>query len=141
MRKSLFTLFGLCLCAGFLVTQSAVASTGAAAKSHAPGTQFAESISTITGVAISPLLGTSAYGAVKYFRTAKEKRGNLPWFAQPWFWVPALVLVAACLVKDTAGTALPTAVKKPLDVAETVENKISGLVATGAFVLSRKSCA
>jgi hypothetical protein len=134
MKKSLLTLFCLCLCAGLLVTPTAAAATGTATTSPAPGAQFAESISTITGVAISPLLGASAYGAVKYFRTAKEKRAGLPWFAQPWFWVPALLLVAACFVKDTAGTALPTAAKKPLDVAETVENKISGLIAAGAFV-------
>lgn len=134
MKKNLLTLFGLYLCAVFLAAQPAAASTGATTTSHAPGAQIAESISTITGVAISPLLGTSAYGAVKYFRTAEDKRANLPWFAQPWFWAPALVLVAICLVKDTAGTALPTAVKKPLDVAETVENKISGLIAAGAFV-------
>src|SRR5688572_11638146 len=134
MSKSLFTLLGLCVCAGFLATQTAAASTGTPVQSRAPGAQFAESISTVTGVAISPLLGASAYGAVKYFQTAKDKRANLPWFAQPWFWVPALLLVAACFVKDTAGTVLPTAAKKPLDVAESVENKISGLIAAGAFV-------
>jgi MFS family permease len=134
MKKSLPTLCGLCLCAALLVAQPVTASAETATKSHAPGAQFAESISTITGVAISPLLGTSAYGAVKYFKTPKDRRANLPWFAQPWFWVPALLLVAACVVKDTAGTALPTAAKKPLDVAETVENKISGLIAAGAFV-------
>ena len=124
----------LCLCFGLAQapaeTQSAPAKSGYAQ----PGKHFAESISTLTGVAISPLLGTSAYGAVMYTRTAKEKRASLPWFAQPWFFVPALILVAACFVKDTAGTALPTALKKPLDVVETVEHKISGLVATGAFV-------
>src|SRR5262249_39375148 len=53
----------------------------------------------------------------------------------PLFWVPALLLVAACALKDCAGTvALPTVLKKPFDVAETIEHKISGLVATGAFV-------
>jgi hypothetical protein len=117
-----------------LAAEPTSAATGSTTTSHAPGAQLAESISTITGVAISPLLGTSAYGAVKYFRTTKDKRASLPWFAQPWFWMPALLLVAACFVKDTAGTALPTAAKKPLDVAETVENKISGLIAAGAFV-------
>jgi len=42
--------------------------------------------------------------------------------------------VLLTFVKDTFGTALPTAVKKPFDVAEAIENKISGLVAAGAFV-------
>jgi hypothetical protein len=101
---------------------------------NAPGTEFAHNLSVLTGVAISPLLGTSAYGAIKYWKTPAAQRGNLPWFAQPWFFGPALLLVAVCLLKDTAGTALPTAMKKPMDIAEAVENKISGIVATGAFV-------
>ncbi len=133
MKKSLLMLLAFCLCAGVFLTPS-VSAADAKPAYRPPGQQFAESVSTLTGVAISPLLGTSAYGAVHYFRTPVEKRANLPWFAQPWFWVPALLLVALCFVKDTAGTALPTALKKPLDVADTVENKISGLVATGAFV-------
>ncbi len=133
MKKSLPSLLAFWLCAGVFMTQTASAAE-ARSTSKAPGQQFAQSISTLTGVAISPLLGASAYGAVKYFRTPEDKRASLPWFAQPWFWMPALLLVALCFVKDTAGTALPTALKKPLDVAETVENKISGLVATGAFV-------
>lgn len=102
-------------------------------RSAVPGQAYADAVSTLTGVAISPLLGASAYGAVKYFRAPAEKRANLPWFAQPWFWVPALLLVAACFVKDTVGTALPTALKKPFDVLEALENKLSGLIATGAF--------
>lgn len=99
-----------------------------------PGLEAAQAISTITGVAISPLLGVSGVGAWKYFKTAPENRAKLAWYAQPWFWVPALLLVAVAFVKDTFGTALPTAVKKPFDVAEAMENKISGLVAAGAFV-------
>ena len=135
MKKSLLAFAALWLCAGALTASAMTKDSSADLKSsQAPGRQFAESISTITGVAISPLLGTSAYGAVKYYRTPTEKRANLPWFAQPWFWGPALLLVAACFVKDTAGTALPTVLKKPMDVAEAVENKISGLVAAGAFV-------
>ena len=99
-----------------------------------PGLEAAQAISTITGVAISPLLGVSGVGAWKYFKTAPENRAKLAWYAQPWFWVPALLLVAVAFVKDTFGTVLPTAVKKPFDVAEAIENKISGLVAAGAFV-------
>ncbi len=126
----------MALCLSFSLAQAPAETQSAPAKSGyaQPGKHFAESISTLTGVAISPLLGTSAYGAVMYTRTEKEKRASLPWFAQPWFFVPALVLVALCFAKDSAGTALPTALKKPLDVVETIEHKISGLVATGAFV-------
>jgi len=100
----------------------------------APGAEFAHNLSVLTGVAISPLLGTSAYGAVRYWKTPAAQRGHLPWFAQPWFFAPALLLVGVCLLKDTAGTALPSAMKKPMDIAEAVENKVSGIVATGAFV-------
>lgn len=99
-----------------------------------PGVEIAQAISTITGVAISPLLGVGAIGAWKYYKTPDAQRAGLPWFAQPWFWVPALLLVAIIFVKDTAGTALPTALKKPLDIAEVFENKISALVAAGAFI-------
>ena len=100
-----------------------------------PGTKLAYAISEITGVAISPLMGVSAVGAWKYFHAqTPQQRARLPWFAQPWFWIPALVLVAACFLKDTVGLTAPRLLKKPLDVADTIEHKISGLVATGAFV-------
>ncbi|MCD6051509.1 MAG: hypothetical protein K0Q55_2918, partial [Verrucomicrobia bacterium] len=99
-----------------------------------PGMAAATALTTITGVAISPLLGVGVVGAYTYFDTPREKHGQLPWYARPWFWVPALILVGLCFAKDTAGTALPTVLKKPLDIADAVENKISGLVAVGAFV-------
>ena len=98
------------------------------------GVKAAEAISTITGVAISPLFGVSAVGAYKYWKAAPDKRANLPWFAQPWFWVPGLLLIALIFLKDTTGTAMPVALKKPFDIAELFENKISALVAAGAFV-------
>jgi hypothetical protein len=125
---------------GGAVGQAAERAPGAAAVAAPasgkipPGVEVAQAISTITGVAISPLLGVGGIGAWKYFKTPAEQRGQLPWFAQPWFWVPALLLVTVVFVKDTAGTALPTALKKPLDIAEVFENKISALVAAGAFV-------
>jgi hypothetical protein len=96
--------------------------------------QICQTLSMVTGVAISPLMGVGVVGAVKWWNTPKENRGNLPWFASPLFWVPALLLVAACFVKDTSGIVLPPGLKKPFDVAETLEHKISGLAATAAFV-------
>jgi hypothetical protein len=100
-----------------------------------PGVGIAQTISTITGVAISPLLGVSAVGCWQYYHArTDEEKAKLPWFANPMFWVPAFLLVLACFVKDTAGTVLPTVLKKPFDVADAIEHKISGLVATGAFV-------
>ncbi len=96
--------------------------------------KLCETVSLITGVAISPMLGVGAVGAYQWWDAPKEKRAELPWFANPLFWIPALLLVGACFLKDTAGIALPVVLKKPFDVAETIEHKISGLVATGAFV-------
>ena len=98
--------------------------------------KLCETVSMITGVAISPLLGVGAVGAYKYFSVQNDaEKAALPWFANPLFWFPALLLVGVCFLKDAAGTTvLPTALKKPLDAAETIEHKISGLVATGAFV-------
>ncbi|HVS53982.1 MAG TPA: hypothetical protein VHD62_16625 [Opitutaceae bacterium] len=102
---------------------------------RSPGAPIATAVSTATGIAISPLLGTSAYGAYRW-ATAKDDaaRAALPWYAQVKFWLPALLIVAACAAKDTLGAALPPGAKKPLDVLETIENKISGLVAAGAVV-------
>lgn len=105
-----------------------------AAEARAPGIAAAETLSQVTGIAISPLLGVSAVGAYKYFRTPSVQRARLSWYAQPWFWGPALLIVAMCFAKDAAGPVLPTALKKPFDVAEVFENKLSGLVATGAVV-------
>jgi hypothetical protein len=135
MKQSLIALLILCL--GFsLATAHEVAApaTEPAAQTN-PGQQMAQTLSLITGVAISPLMGVSAVGAWQWWQAkTPEQKANLPWFANPWFWVPALLLVSACAVKDSAGIALPPLVKKPFDVAETIEHKISGLVATGAFV-------
>jgi hypothetical protein len=117
---------------------SSMAATVAArnpSSNTAPGTELAHTISEITGVAISPLLGVSVVGAWKYFHTrTAQQRARLPWFAQPWFWIPALVLVLACFLKDTVGIATPPLLKKPLDVADALGHKVSGLIATGAFV-------
>lgn len=141
MKKLLrpaFALFlGLALLCGSVANgaeRSSPTATKATSAKPTPGVELAQAISTITGVAISPLLGVGAVGAWKYFKTPAEGRASLPWFAQPWFWVPALSLVTIVFVKDTAGTALPTALKKPLDIAEVFENKISALVVAGAFV-------
>ena len=118
----------------FSLTVNAANSSTKPADPNPQAKKFAETISMITGVAISPMLGVGAVGAYQWWEAPKEKRGELPWFANPLFWIPALLLVGACAVKDSAGIAIPTVLKKPFDVAETVEHKISGLVATGAFV-------
>ena len=132
-------LFFLILTAITLTTLSqpltASAATKTPAKYKPPGEEICQALSTITGVAISPLLGVATVGVYQYTQAkTDEERAKLPWFASPLFWIPAFIMLAICFAKDTAGTALPTALKKPFDAIELVEHKISGLVATGAFV-------
>lgn len=111
------------------------AKPAAPAADRSPGAPIATAISTVTGMAISPLLGTGAYGAYQYF-TAKDDaaRAKLPWYAQVSFFLPALLIVAACAAKDSFGAVVPPGLKKPLDVLETIENKATGLIAAGAVV-------
>ena len=114
---------------------AAPAGGGSSTNAPVPGVKLAHAISEITGVAISPLLGVSAVGAWKYYHAeTPQQRARLPWFAQPWFWITGFVLVSACFLKDTLGATAPRVLKKPLDMADALEHKISGLVATGAFV-------
>lgn len=137
LRFQMCLLGFLCLFLGLADVASAADATAPTPKPSGktnPGLEAAQAISTITGVAISPLMGVSGVGLWKYLKTPEEQRAKLVWYAQPWFWFPALLLVVVVFVKDTFGTMLPTAVKKPFDVAEAIENKVSGLVAAGAFV-------
>ncbi len=102
---------------------------------NSAATKIAATITTVTGMAISPLLGTGAYGAYLHFRADTEsEKQNLPWFAKPGFYFPALLIVIICAAKDSFGAMVPPGLKKPLDVLETIENKLSGLVAAGAIV-------
>jgi hypothetical protein len=80
-----------------------------------PGVALAESVSQITGTAISPLLGVASVGAWKWFNEEPEMRRQLPWFAQPEVWGTAFVILALCFLKDSVGTAAPPLVKKPLE--------------------------
>ena len=136
MKKSVVLLTTLLILAGAFcpLTASALVK-GTPSTVPRPGLEIARTLSEITGVAISPLLGVGVIGAIQYSHAKTDgEKARLPWFANPWFWVPALLVVAVCFLKDTVGAALPTAIKKPLDVIETIEHKVSGIVATGAFV-------
>lgn len=99
-----------------------------------PGVDLAEGITQLTGVAISPLLGVSAVGAWKYYHAPEALRAHLPWFCRPYIWGAGFCLLALCFLKDFFGTAAPPLVKKPLDVAELFESKLSALIACSAFV-------
>ncbi|HEU5122521.1 MAG TPA: hypothetical protein VFW05_00500 [Verrucomicrobiae bacterium] len=132
MKSRAILVLLLVLCLGTLHSPAATVSKST---TPPPGRELAQTLSLITGVAISPLFGVGAVGAWQYFHAkTPDQKAELHWYANPWFWGPALFLVALCFVKDTAGAALPAFLKKPFDVAESIEHKISGLVATGAFV-------
>jgi len=131
-----------CLLGGILMIILVPLALAAGANSSSPPLSdkspiapVATAISTVTGIAISPLLGTGAYGAYQW-TMAKDAaaRAALPWYAQWSFFGPALLLVGACAAKDAFGAMLPPGFKKPLDVLETVENKATGLIAAGAVV-------
>ena len=102
---------------------------------RSPVAPYAKTLATITGVAISPLLGTGALGVYESLRAeTPEAKAKLPWYAKWTFYVPALLVVGLCAAKDAFGAVVPPGLKKPLDVLETIENKASGLVAAGAVV-------
>jgi hypothetical protein len=117
------------------LAMAAATKTPAARAGAAPGASIATAISTVTGIAISPLLGTAGYGAYQWITATDDAaREKLPWYAQMKFWLPALLVVGICAAKDSFGAAVPPGLKKPLDVLETIENKFSGLIAAGAVV-------
>ena len=135
----LLPLFVLALTLSMVIAPFALAADAAkptpAVPDRSPGAPIAGAIATVTGMAISPLLGTGAYGAYQYFNaTTPEQKAALPWFAQWAFFGPALLIVGACAVKDALGASMPPGLKKPFDVLETIENKATGLVAAGAVV-------
>lgn len=104
-------------------------------KEVTPGTELAGLVTQVTGIAISPLLGVSAVGAYQYFKAhTPEQKARLPWFAHPLVWCCGLLVVGACAFKDSFGSVIPPGLKKPFDVLELAENKLSGLVATGAVI-------
>ncbi len=82
-----------------------------------------------TELAISPLLAFTALSAWKWLRADEAGRAALPFFAQPWCWGPALLLLLLILFKETVIARVPGA-KKPLDLMQVLENKISGLLAS-----------
>jgi hypothetical protein len=120
----------------------AAAPLRAATQAPAPATDdkspvapYAKTVATVTGIAISPLLGTAALGAYEAWQAeTPEEKAALPWYAQASFYLPALLVVGVCAAKDSLGAVVPPGLKKPLDVLETLENKASGLVAAGAVV-------
>ncbi|MCB1009578.1 MAG: hypothetical protein KDB94_11880 [Acidobacteria bacterium] len=104
------------------------------AEHFSTGEELARTVTLITGVPISPLLGVSGLGAIRYFRTPEALRPELPWYARPWFWGSGLALVFLFAANTTLGAAVP-GLKKPMDFVEEHENKLSALLATPIVLL------
>lgn len=127
-------LMALLLCGSLCNANAAAARNSSPRQLQSKGVHAAHTLSMITGVAISPLLGVSAIGAYTWWKAPAEERSQLNWYAQPWFWLSGLILVGLAITKDVLGTAAPTVLKKPFDVIEAIENKISALIVAGAFI-------
>ena len=110
---------------------------GAAQKARTPGLELAALATQVTGIAISPLLGVTAMGAYQWAKAkTDEEKAALPWYAHFSFWGPALLMLCAVAAKDSLGATLPPGLKKPFDLLEVTENKVSGMVAAGAVIPS-----
>ena len=82
------------------------------------GRDVARAVATVTGTAVSPLLGVCALGAYTYWKTPPERRAALPFYCAPPFWISLVILLALVMLKDTVGAAAPF-LKKPPDAIET----------------------
>ena len=89
MRKLWITLLILGFSSFLATTRAAVATTTPTASSPPPGQQIAQTLSLITGVAISPLMGVGAVGAWQWWEAkTPEQKSRLPWYGHPLFWAP-----------------------------------------------------
>lgn len=125
------------VCVVCLLTLPLWAAPKVSTKGEVPsaGLELAKTATQITGIAISPLLGVSAVGFYQWLQAdTPEAKARLPWFANPMVWLCGFLLVGAAAAKDAFGATMPPGWKKPLDVLDTVENKVTGLVATGAVI-------
>jgi hypothetical protein len=95
------------------------------------GQKLALGMTQVVGVSVSPLFGITGLGAYGYYKAPQPQRADLPWFNQPAFWGPAVLLLLVIMFKDVLTTAFPPlqALKKPLDALENLENMLSGLIA------------
>jgi hypothetical protein len=89
---------------------------------------IADTISTATGAAISPLLVVGTLGAWKYFRAEVNDRGNLPWFCHPAVWGLALFFSGLLLLKTTGKLVIPAPLAAPLDAVDHLARHTAGPV-------------
>ena len=96
------------------------------------GHAVASAITEATGVSVSPLLGLTVIGAIKYFKA--EEKTKVPWNCQPWFWGPAMLILILIAVKDNSPIQLAGPLKQPLEIADAVQMQISGLIGAAMII-------
>jgi hypothetical protein len=89
---------------------------------------IADTISTTTGTAISPLLVMGAVGAWKYFRAEENDRKSLAWFCHPAVWGLALCFSGLLLLKTAGKLVIPAPLAAPLDAIDHFARNSAGPV-------------
>ncbi|MFT5469412.1 MAG: hypothetical protein ACI8UO_004533 [Verrucomicrobiales bacterium] len=87
-----------------------------------------------TSLAISPLFGMGALGVWQWWKADSEARAELPWYTNPWIWGGAFVIFGLAKWKDTFGVFVPELLKKPLQVIDIFEDKISAFIVMLAVI-------
>jgi hypothetical protein len=98
-------------------------------------TVLAESLSQLSGVAVSPLLVFSTIGAHRYFfPPAGESEASRPLHARPWVWIPFMVMLALCSLTSLTSLALPSTVNSVIEAVRYVQEHMIGLLAAGMLI-------
>jgi len=86
MKARLLPLIAMGLAWSLLAARAGTTDSAGPANKNTPGVQVAQTLSLITGVAISPLMGVGVVGAWEFFHArTPEQKSKLPWFANPLF--------------------------------------------------------
>ena len=78
------------------------------------GKSISEAVSQLTGTAINPLLGITALGMYRYFTTPPNLQDQLPFYDQPYVWIPLIAIMVIMFFKSTICEAMPF-LKVPLN--------------------------
>ena len=78
------------------------------------GKSISEAVSQLTGTAINPLLGITVLGMYRYFTTPPGLQDQLPFYDQPYVWIPLIAIMILMLFKSTLCEAIPF-LKVPLN--------------------------
>jgi hypothetical protein len=97
---------------------------------------LSHTITSTTGIAMSPLLGMGVLGAWKYYKSDGEYRNNLPWYSKPWVWGICFGIFLILKSKDTLGVWIPEVAKKPITVLDDLADKASAVIVAIAVIPS-----